>query len=482
MSKFNTTATAKNKTVNIAGGTAFKMSAELELVSAILNSFLKDSYYQSGSERETQIVDLINKVDPHFAAQAALVARNKYGMRSTSHVIAGELANRIQGNEWAKRFYDQIVHRPDDMLEIFAYFNGKYGRKSHAMWKGFNLALARFDAYQLAKYRKGDKAVKLIDVVNLAHPNYSEPLGLLVKDELRNADTWEAKVSAAGTSDDENAKSEAWADLVKTGKIAQFALLRNLRNILENAPEVIDEACALLTDGDRIRKSLILPFRYSTALAQIEEISGVTPTAVRKVISALSKALDKSCENVPTFDGDTLVAIDTSGSMGYGYGGKLDPDTPLAKASLFGAILAKSSNADVMVWDVQSGYVHFDPANSTLSIAEKIVQKAGGGGTNMSIVFQEANRKYDRIVILTDEESWAHNYGSSPGQALEAYRKRCGADPFVYNWDLAGNGSTQFPERNVATLAGWSDKVFDTMKMVETDKQALVNEIKKTEI
>jgi hypothetical protein len=481
MSKYNTTAVAKNKTVNKAGGTAFKMSAELELVSAILNSFLKDSYYQSGSERETQIVDLVNRVDPHFAAQAALVARNKYGMRSTSHVIAGELANRIQGNEWGKRFYDQIVHRPDDMLEIFAYFNGKYARKSHAMWKGFNLALARFDAYQLAKYRKGDKAVKLVDVVNLAHPNYSEPLGLLVRDELLNANTWEAKISAAGTSDNENAKSEAWAELVISGKIAQFALLRNLRNILENAPEVIDKACELLTAENRIRKSLILPFRYSTALNQIEEVSGVNPTAVRKVISALSKALDKSCENVPTFDGDTLVAIDTSGSMG-GMWGHATYESPLHKASLFGAILAKASNADVMVWDTQSGYVHFDPANSTLSIAEKIRQKAGGGGTNMSIVFQEANRKYDRIVILTDEESWAHNYGDNPTQALAAYRKRCGADPFVYNWDLAGNGTLQFPERNVATLAGWSDKVFDTMKLVETDKQALVNEIKKTEI
>lgn len=481
MSRFNTATPTRSKTVNKAGGTAYKMSAELELLTAILNSFLQQTYYESGSERQDRIVELVEKVDPYFAAQAAVYARNEHGMRSTSHVIAGELADKVKGEEWTKRFFDKIVHRPDDMLEIFAYYNSKYGKKSHAMWKGFDAALQRFDEYQLAKYRKADKAVKLVDIVNLARPFATEPIGKLVRDELRNTDTWEAKISAAGASDDENAKSKEWADLVKSGKIAQFALLRNLRNILENAPEVVDEACALLTNESRIKKSLILPFRYDTAIHQIEDISGVTPSAVRKVMAALSEALDKSCANVPTFDGETLVAIDTSGSM-TGFGWNRDNNAPIDKAALFGAILAKANNADIMLWDTSSGYTHFNPSDSTLTIAKSIKNKAGGGGTNMSVVFQDAHRKYDRIVILTDEESWAHNYGAAPTSALSSYRSRCGADPFVYSWDLAGNGTLQFPERNVATLAGWSDKVFDIMKLVETDKQALVKEIKKIEI
>jgi len=36
----------------------------------------------------------------------------------------------------------------------------------------------------------------------------------------------------------------------------------------------------------------------------------------------------------------------------------------------------------------------------------------------------------------------------------------------------------QFPENNVFALAGFSDKVFDVMKMMEMDKKALFNEIK----
>lgn len=36
----------------------------------------------------------------------------------------------------------------------------------------------------------------------------------------------------------------------------------------------------------------------------------------------------------------------------------------------------------------------------------------------------------------------------------------------------------QFPENNVFCLAGFSDKVFDIMWLMETDKKALYNEIK----
>ena len=39
-------------------------------------------------------------------------------------------------------------------------------------------------------------------------------------------------------------------------------------------------------------------------------------------------------------------------------------------------------------------------------------------------------------------------------------------------------GDTQFPANKVYQLAGFSDKVFDTMALLETDRLALVKEIK----
>lgn len=485
MSRFNTAAVTR-KTTNKSGGSAFSATPELEFVSAILTTFLQDKFYQTGKGREAQIVKLLDSVDPHFAAQAALYARNEFGMRSVSHLVAAELAERAKGSGWGKRFYAKVVRRPDDILEILSYYKSKSKKaQTHAMRKGFAEVLATFDDYQLAKYRAAGKGMKLVDAVNLTHPTSNGSLTKLVNDELRNTKTWEATVSAAGS--DETAKSAAWAEMVNSGQIGQMALLKNLRNILENAPEVTVKACELLTSENRIRKSLILPFRYATALGEIEKVTGVDSGAVRQVIAALSTALDKSAVNVPKFDGNTLIAIDTSGSMygNFGWGASKDKayaDTPIAHASLFGALLAKSNNADIMLWDTSSGYVQFNPNDSTLTIANAIIAKGGGGGTNMNIVFQDAHKKYDRVVILTDMESWGHTYYNSPSTALAKYRTRCGADPMVYAWDLQGYGTLQFPERQVATLAGWSDKVFDIMKLVETDKQALISEIKKIEV
>lgn len=475
MSKFNSPSAATHKTTNLAGGSAYKMTPELELVSSLLTSFLEDKFYETGKKRQTNITKLVQEVNPLFAAKASIYARNEFGMRSVSHVVAAEIAAHVKGEEWTKRYFDKIVHRPDDMMEILSLYRAS-GHKNEpaALKKGFAAALGRFDEYQLAKYRGSTKSVKLVDVVNLTHPAHTEAICKLVNDELRNADTFEAKLSKAGQSGKDGAKGQAWAELVKSGKLGHFALLRNLRNIVEEAPEVTDLAIKQLTDGRAIRRSLVLPFQFITAAEEISKLNG---QEAKKMLMGISQALDVSAENVPRFEGETLVAVDGSSSM-FG--------APLERAALFGAMLVKSSMADVMLWDTSAYPLNCNPADSVISIAQQIARSARGGGTNIAVPFREATRAYDRIVILTDEQSWGHSgyygYNTTGPKELEAYRKRTGANPMTYNWDLAGLGSLQFPENQVATLAGWSDKVFDIMKLVETDKKALVHTIEKIEI
>jgi hypothetical protein len=40
----------------------------------------------------------------------------------------------------------------------------------------------------------------------------------------------------------------------------------------------------------------------------------------------------------------------------------------------------------------------------------------------------------------------------------------------------------QFPEQNVFAIAGFSEKIFDIMKLMEVDKKALINTIKQVEL
>ena len=184
---------------------------------------------------------------------------------------------------------------------------------------------------------------------------------------------------------------------------------------------------------------------------------------------AINEALEVSIQNVPKFDGETLVVMDVSGSM-MGRASEI--------ASLFGAVLAKANNCDVMTFATDASYKSYNPLDSVMSIRN--IFKYSGGGTNFKAIFTKANKKYDRIIILSDMQGWM-GY-TSPSSQFNSYKNKFEAKPFVYSWDLAGYGTLQLPENNVFTLAGFSDKVFQIMSLLEEDKQALLNEIRSVQL
>lgn len=475
MARFNTT-TEATKVINKAGGEAYSQTPELELVSILLTSFANDQFYRSANDTFERLKELIKQCDKKFIAQAAIYARTKFGMRSITHCVASELARHISGETWAKNFYDSIIYRPDDMMEILSYHTSKNGKVPNSIKKGFAKAFERFDKYSLAKYRGEGKGFKLVDVVNLVHPTptekNAEAIKALVKGELKSFDTWESQLTKAGqtaTSEEEKTefKKEVWVGLVKEKKIGYFALLRNLRNIIEQAPEVIDIALETLQTEAIIKKSLVLPFRFTTAYEEIQKLND--GKIVRKVLVALNKAVDIAVNNVPVFDGETLVVLDKSGSM---------EGKPAQIGALFAAVLIKSNNSDFMCFSDNAKYVNVNPNDSTITIANSI--KFASGGTNFHSIFQTANKKYDRIIILSDMQGWIG--GNAPTIEYNEWKKTTNSNPFIYSFDLNSYGSMQFPEQNVFAIAGFSEKIFDVMKFMETDKKALINEIKKVEV
>ena len=75
----------------------------------------------------------------------------------------------------------------------------------------------------------------------------------------------------------------------------------------------------------------------------------------------------------------------------------------------------------------------------------------------------------------------SHGHNGDPKAALADYRKRTGANPKLYSFDLQGYGSIAFPEKNVYSLAGFSDKVLDLMGALESG-ESLVDSINKVEL
>lgn len=470
MARFNTK--SSNKTVNMAGGEAYKESTELEIVSILLTSFVTDKFYESANETIDRIKTLVTPKNAQFVAKASLYARKEFGMRSITHVVAGEIANKVKGANWTKKYFETIVYRPDDATEILSYYMTTYGKPiPNSLKKGLGKALSKFKENTLAKYRGEGKALSMIDVVNLIHPKSSSALDKLMTGKLILTDTWESDLTKAGQeakSEDEKdeMKKEVWTKLIKERQIGHFALLRNLRNIIEQNPEIVDEALAMLVDESQIKKSLVLPFRYLTAIEQIKQLNG---TEARKTLVALNKAVDISLSNVPELSGDTLVVLDTSASMD----GK-----PAEIGALFSAILVKKSNADFMTFSNDANYQTLNPMDSTLTIAKSI--RFASGGTNFHSIFETANRVYDRVIILSDMQGWI-GY-DTPVKEFNEYKQRLGANPKIYSFDLNGHGTLQFPENNVYALAGFSEKIFDIMKLLEEDKKALVHKIESIEL
>lgn len=185
MSKYNRKSPS-TKVENLAGGQAFKQTAELELVSILLTSFVKDQAYRSADETVLRLKALVRNCNKEFVAKAGIYARTKFGMRSITHILASELGSAINEEyktelskwqskldkvksenreewiinnskpsnpEWLKNFYDKIIYRPDDMLEILAYHYSRGEKMSNSMKKGFSRAFDRFDTYSLAKWK-----------------------------------------------------------------------------------------------------------------------------------------------------------------------------------------------------------------------------------------------------------------------------------------------------------------------------------------
>ena len=473
-------------TTNLAGGKAYKQTDKLEFVSILLTSFLKDQFYRSEDETVQRLKELVGGLkDKKFAAKAAIYARTKYGMRSVSHLVAAELfaPNVLSNQPWAKNFIKKVIYRPDDALEIMGYFtkNVMVDALPNQLRKGLALFLQDLNEYKLAKYKGEGKDFSMVDLVNLVHPKATDAITKLMKGTLKPANTWETKLTQAGqeaeTEEDlAEKKDKAWKDLILEKKLGYFALLRNLRNIAEQSPEVMPQALEMLTDEALIKKSLVMPFRFLTALAEIEKL----PDA-RKIVTAINKAIEISLSNVPTFTGRTLVVLDTSGSM---------MGKPAEIGSLFSAVLYKTNDADFMNFSDDAEYHTLNASDSVMTIAKGMNFRSGG--TNFHAIFQKAARPYDRIIILSDMQGWMESStwhpgynisdGGAPTSSFEAYKKKFKCEPKIYSFDLQGYGTLQFPQPNVFALAGFSEKVFDTMKLLEADKNALINEIETIEL
>ena len=500
--------TKKLQTTNYEGGLAFKhKDPESELYARVATCLVKEpKFYGDKNEEFDTIVNLVNQVieehrstTPHFVLNLAVYARNTLHLRSIPIALLGLSALNPKGKTWVRRFTPSIIKRADELAEIISFVKSRIGNIGSespntmlpmSLKKGLQDAFSNFSEYHFAKYDRNNADISMRDVIRLVHPKpeTEEQQALyrkIAKGELDSADTWETLISGKGST------KENWEQAAQ--KMPIMATLRNLRNLLDNScsHETFDDVIRKLIDEKTILNSKQFPFRFLSAYRNIEN-NGNPQTG--RLLTALDMAMNISIKNIPRVDGTTAIFTDNSGSMSGTLSGK---STMRLRdvGSVMGAIASVVSSRNIIgAFANEFKTINFSGRDSVLTRAEKINHLEVGGATYAHLAFDyilDNNIKVDRIFLFSDMQcynddsySYYSNNNSTVHNAWKQYKARVNPNCYLYSFDLTGYGTTQVPETDprVLTIGGWSESILKYVPYFETDKQTVLEEIRKIQV
>lgn len=506
--KFNEKAKEPNLTLNHEGARAYKLSAEMELYTAVVTSMLNDNFYEKGGERLKRIKNLVKKTNPQFVARLAVYARTQMNLRSVPLLLTVALASVHSGDDLVARTVAQVVQRADEITELLACYQKlnptgdkrkKLAKVSNQILKGLKAAFNRFDEYQFAKYDRDNAEVKLRDALFLVHPKAKDAAQQAIFDKIVTGSldtpyTWETELSELGKTEfSDNAEREAafarkWEELVESRRMGYMATLRNLRNMLKMnvADKTIRSVCSYLANREAVRKSRQLPFRFLSAYRELREFD----VEHSELGAALEQAVSASTENIPGFDADTrvLLACDVSGSM-------RSPVSANSKIEYYDiglllAMLMKTRCQQVVTGIFGDVWRPLEvPGNDVLKSMDemhKYGNKVGFSTNGHKVINWLARNKtvLDKVFFFTDCQMWNSSYynDDSLRRSWKSY-KQVAPEAKLYLFDLCGYGSTPLSVKDddVFLIAGWSDKVFDMLQAIERGEEVL-SQIKAIEL
>lgn len=532
MGKFNKKDEGVKPTiVNHMGEKAYKPNSEEELVATVMTTMLSDSYYEKEKDKVERIKNLMDQVDPYFAAQTALYVRKEGKLRSVTHLMASVLASKASGKEWASRFYNKIVMRPDDMSEIlgcYAALNDKNPKKlrgiSSAIKKGFKTALEGLDPYRIDKYKMDSRVITMVDLVNLFHPKGNQAnktaFQYLIEGRslsgLYESKILEKEMSKAGQDKKDNkekkeALGDAIRDVVSNVKgMPIFNMVRNLVNIIKYAPDQIDEVCRQLTIEEKVLNSKMLPFRFASAFKEVENI-GTDGSDNDIVFESDKKRAKLTARNkykildAPVLEGRSAILIDHSGSVRGDMGGPSEVSafsqtSTAVIGNLFGCMIA-SVLPDVFIGMFGDGLINYeyDRSKGVLWNNKKSFAagaKCGDSTENGLFMFLEKcvkdKIKVDNLYVISDMQIgdgesivWerSSNYGYGKFAELLKGFKKVNPNCKIVSISIQGYGSEMFYRgSNILNIAGWSESIFDVISSKFCGYKNMIEEIKKIKI
>lgn len=397
------------------GAKASNINPEQQLRRSVMACLLwEDSFYEDGQSIANRIMDGISKVNPEIVAEIAIEARKK--LRHVPLLIVRQMARLETHKHLVAKTLSEVIQRPDELTEFLAiYWKDCKQPLSKQVKKGLASAFGKFNEYSLAKYNR-DGAVKLRDVLFLCHANPLENLNSnntnlshkersyvdkkskikttrnvlrhnslyskLINGTLEIPDTWEVALSGGAN------KKETFERLMRENNLGALAFIRNLRNMMQAG---CDESL-VRKYSQTVNIERILPFRFIAAANHVPEWEPMIEEMMLRCLQGQQK-----------LKGKTVIVVDNSGSMsGTKVSAKSEIDRSDAACALAILVREIAENPVVIGFAETAAII---PARRGFGLRDSIKAGPKGGTYTDMALFLASKQNYDRIIVVTDEQS-----------------------------------------------------------------------------
>lgn len=472
----------KKTSPNAYGNQTRELTAYEKLQRSAINCLLwEDTFYEDGESIADRIKKYMKQVTPEQARSVLKEAKVDNKLR---HMPLFLLVNMAKNGYLTAEDVANTITRVDDMSELLSLYwstdwkdsTGNTVKNKHtvpkSIVKGIQKALPKFDEYQLAKYRGDRYDVSLKTVIKMTHPKPEnaemEALwGRAINGNLATPDTWEVGLTNCHTPAE---KKEFWTRMLteKTekgfNKLGALALIRNLRNMQ-----------SVNVDEDNIRSALssasmskILPFQLVTAARYAPQLEDVLETKLLESIDSMEK-----------LEGDTVVLLDTSGSMRSPLSGKGETTCQDVAASM-GAIIRGVCNKSI-IYTFQEDIQVVPSGRKGFALID-CVRRAPSGGTSVIDCTNDAVRMYKeshngkypaRVIVVTDEQTNSDGTGRSwrRGTTVKLDNLPSNCNGYIINVGTYENGVGYNNSCNYVHINGWSENVLKYISAYEKFKK-----------
>lgn len=503
---FNKTTPSVKTTVNNAGGLAYCKDAKNSLAQFACTGTFNGTFYCDASTILSQLKDIVKKCDDRFIAQVAVYSRNSSFMKDMPAYLVAVLAAR--GSDYFSSTFQKVIDN-GKMLRNFVQIgrSGEAGkvinmsasrvRKAINKWFESRSSEVIFrnsignnpsmkDILRMARpkpendeksalyaYLRDSKLINNVFVTlnkngGIMYANAWDNLPEIVKQyenfkKNRTGEIPEVDFRMLDSILTKDQMREVWEKQTNAG----WHMLRmNLNNfekygVLQSAT-TLKRVVSRLKDAQEIKKSKVFPYQIMNTYINTDVNS--------EIKLALQDALDISLENVPKFNGNGFVCVDTSGSMNSSVtGNSATPSkvTCVQVAGLFASsILRHNPNTQVIPFDTRVHLVSLNPRDSVMTNAQKL--NRGGGGTDCACALRHINQnngRGDYVVFISDNESWSGSgYYRNQGntglmQEWKIFKSRNPHAKLICIDITPGSTSQSKPEKDVLQVAGYSDNV-----------------------